>query len=124
MTIPAELHGQKYISLTTYRKSGVPVRTPVWFAEQDDKLYVMSEREAGKIKRVRNNPKVKLAPCTFRGRVTGPEFTGTARVLPSGEEFEIARQAVRQKYWLARLSFRSRRNQYLEIQIQGIQVQG
>ena len=100
------------------------MRTPVWFAEQDDKLYVMSEREAGKIKRVRNNPKVKLAPCTFRGRVTGPEFTGTARVLPSGEEFEIARQAVRQKYWLARLSFRSRRNQYLEIQIQGIQVQG
>ena len=119
MAIPTEIDGQKYISLTTFRKSGVPVSTPVWFAERDDKLYVMSEREAGKIKRVRNNPNVKLAPCTFRGRVTGPEFTGTARVLASGEESELARLVVRRKYWLARLSLRSRRNQYLEIRVEG-----
>ena len=117
MTIPAELHDQKYISLTTFRKTGVPVRTPVWFAEKRGKLYVMNEREAGKIKRVRNNPNVKLAPCTIRGRVTGPEFSGKARVLPSGEESELARQVIRDKYWLARLSFRSRKNQYLEIEI-------
>ncbi|HZQ20159.1 MAG TPA: PPOX class F420-dependent oxidoreductase [Terriglobales bacterium] len=119
MAIPAELHDQKYISLTTFRKTGVPVRTPVWFAEEGGKLYVMSERETGKIKRLRNNPNVKLAPCNIRGKVTGPEFAGTARVLPSGEESELARLAVRRKYWLARLSLRSRRNQYLEIQVGG-----
>lgn len=119
MTTPAELQGQKYISLTTFRKTGVPVRTPVWFAEEGGKLYVMNEREAGKVKRVRNNPNVKLAPCTIRGRVTGPEFNGKARVLPSGEESELARQVIRKKYWLARLSFRSRRNQYLEIRVEG-----
>ena len=74
--------GQKYISLTTFRKNGVAVATPVWFGEDGDKLYVMTRSDMGKAKRIRNNPRVRVAPCTSRGKVTGPEFEASARILP------------------------------------------
>ena len=82
-TIPAEIHGQRYISLATFRKSGVAVYTPIWFAEDDDKLYFMTNSKLGKCKRIRNNPQVKIAPCTIRGKITGPEFSATVRILPT-----------------------------------------
>ena len=72
--IPPAIAGQKYISLTTFRKNGVGVSTPVWFGEDGDKLYVMTRSDMGKAKRIRNNPRVRVAPCTIRGKVTGPEF--------------------------------------------------
>ena len=102
--IPAEIHGQRYISLATFRKSGVAVYTPIWFAEYDDKLYFMTNSKLGKCKRIRNNPQVKIAPCTIRGKITGPEFTATAQILPT-QEFARVRQAINAKYWLARLPF-------------------
>jgi PPOX class probable F420-dependent enzyme len=101
--IPDSIRGQKYISLTTFRKSGVGVATPIWFGEVDEKLYVMTRSDMGKMKRIRNNPQVKVAPCTVLGRVTGAEFAATARVLPQ-EEHARARQAINRKYWAARLS--------------------
>jgi hypothetical protein len=100
--IPAAIHGQKYISLKTFRKSGVGVPTPVWFGEQDDKLYVMTRSDLGKAKRIRNNPQVKVAPCTMGGKVTGAEFAATARILQP-EEHARARQTINRKYWMARL---------------------
>ena len=100
--IPPAIHDQKYISLTTFRKSGVGVATPVWFGEEDGKLYVMTRSDMGKTKRVRNNSKVRVAPCTIRGKVTGPEFPATARILPPAEH-AYARQTINRKYWLARV---------------------
>ena len=100
--IPEAIHDQKYISLTTFRKSGVGVATPVWFGEQDSKLYVMTRSDMGKAKRIRNNSRVRVAPCTIRGKVTGPEFEATARILPP-EEHARARKAINRKYWLARI---------------------
>ena len=70
-TIPAEIHGQRYISLATFRKTGVAVYTPIWFAEDNNKLYFMTSSKLGKYKRIRNNPQVKIAPCTIRGKITG-----------------------------------------------------
>ena len=102
--IPAEIHGQRYISLATFRKSGVAVYTPLWFAEIGDKLYFMTNSKLGKCKRIRNNPQVKVGPCTIRGKITGPESPATARILPA-EELARVRQAIQQKYWLARLPF-------------------
>jgi uncharacterized protein len=101
-TIPSDIHGQKYISLTTFRKNSAGVATPVWFGEEGDHLYVMTRSNMGKTKRVRNNPRVRVAPCTRRGRVTGPEFSATARILPP-EEHAHGRQAINRKYWAARL---------------------
>jgi|SRR5271165_1331121 len=100
--IPAPIHAQKYISLTTFRKNGVGVPTPVWFGEEDGKLYVMTRHDLGKAKRIRNNPQLRVAPCTIRGTVTGPEFPATARILPP-EDHARARQFINQKYWMARL---------------------
>jgi PPOX class probable F420-dependent enzyme len=100
--IPAAIHGQSYISLTTFRKTGVGVSTPVWFGEEGDKLYVMTRSDMGKAKRIRNNPRVRVAPCTVRGKVTGPEFEASARILPP-EQHAQARPAINRKYWAARL---------------------
>jgi PPOX class probable F420-dependent enzyme len=100
--IPAPIQHQKYISLKTFRKNGAGIATPVWFGEEDGKLYVMTRSDMGKAKRIRNNPQVRVAPCTIRGRVTGPEFAATARVLPPADQAH-ARQAINRKYWLARL---------------------
>src|SRR5580700_4239899 len=105
--IPDAIHGQRYISLATFRKSGVPVYTPIWFAENAGKLYFMTNSKLGKCKRIRNNPQVKIAPCTVRGKITGPEFPATARILPP-EEFALVRRMINAKYWLARVPFLSR----------------
>lgn len=102
VTIPAPIHGQRYISLATFRKSGVAVQTPVWFAERDDKIYLVTSHKLGKVKRIRNQSQVKIAPCTIRGKITGPEFPATARILPAAE-FAPAWKAVQAKYWLARV---------------------
>ena len=113
--IPAAIHHQKYISLTTFRKNGKGVPTPVWFGEDDGKLYVMTRSDMGKTKRIRNNPQVKVAPCTIRGKVTGPEFAATARILPP-EGQQLARQALNRKYWMARIPLVwARTDTYIEI---------
>jgi PPOX class probable F420-dependent enzyme len=114
MPIPPEIHGQNYLVLTTFRKTGAPIQTAVWFAEQDGKLYVMTRSDSGKYKRIRNSAQVKIAPSTIRGKVTGPEFAATARILPP-EEWPPARKAIQSKYWLARSPFWSKKNVYLEI---------
>jgi hypothetical protein len=113
-TVPAEIHGQKYISLATFRKSGVAVHTPIWFAEDNNKLYFLTNAKMAKCKRIRNNPNVKIAPCTIRGKIIGPEFSATARFLPP-EEYDHARRLMGAKYWLARVPFFWRNSIYLEI---------
>ena len=118
MGIPAEISGQKYVSLTTFRKSGVAVRTPVWFAEGGGKLYVKTRSDSGKYKRVRNNSSVLVAPCTMRGKVTGPDIPAKARIVPR-ERWPAADKLIRKKYWMARLPFWSSKNEYLEIEVGG-----
>jgi PPOX class probable F420-dependent enzyme len=117
--IPTVVRNQKYISLTTFRKTGVGVPTPVWFGEKDGKLYVMTLSKSGKSKRIRNNPLVKVAPCTISGKITGPEFSATARLLPP-EDFSQARKTLTRKYWLAKISTPfSRADAFFEIAFDG-----
>jgi hypothetical protein len=116
-TLPNELHDQKYISLATFRKNGIAVHTPVWFAEENGRLYVMTRGDSAKLKRIRNNPVVKVAPSTIRGKITGHEFPGRARLLPE-QDWAHARELIRSKYWLARLLFMGgSKNVYLEISL-------
>ena len=113
--IPPAIHGQRYISLATFRKNGAAVYLPIWFAEDNGKLYFMTNSKLWKYKRIRNNPQVKFAPCTIRGKITGPEFSGTARILPP-QEFAKVRQLINAKYWLARVPLLWRNTDaYLEI---------
>jgi PPOX class probable F420-dependent enzyme len=116
-TLPAELQRQNYLSLATFRKNGTAVYTPVWFAEDHGNIYVMTRSDSGKYKRIRNNPEVRVAPSTVRGKITGPEFPARARILPA-EDWERPRKAIRTKYWLTRLPFLwSKKNVYVEITI-------
>jgi len=115
--LPAEIRDQKYISQTTFRKNGQAVATPVWFGEENDKLYVMTRGTMGKTKRIRNNSKVKVAPCTIRGKVTGPEFNAVARIL-SPQDGPAARKSINRKYFMARIPLIwSRTDTYFEIEI-------
>src|SRR5882762_11436190 len=85
--------GQKYLNLETFKKNGTGVKTPVWFAEDpsagldssDAKLYVYTIGVSGKVKRIRNNPRVKIAPCDVRGRVLGEWVEARVAIL-TGEE--------------------------------------
>jgi uncharacterized protein len=95
----------KYINLETFRKTGVGVRTPVWFVQLPERLifYVYSEADAGKVKRVRNNPKVRVAPCNFRGELRGAWVDARARICDP-EEASRGQQLLRRKYgWLKKL---------------------
>jgi PPOX class probable F420-dependent enzyme len=79
------LQGHGFISLTTFRKSGKAVVTPVRFALESGKVYVSTGTKSGKVRRIRSNPKVQLAPCTIRGKVVGPTVEAMARILPIDE---------------------------------------
>lgn len=94
-----DLGRRKYCVLVSYRKDGTPVPSPLWFAIADGKVY--SHSGGFKVKRIGRNPVVRVAPCTFRGRPTGPPFTGTARVVPRAEA-GIAERALQSKYGLTR----------------------
>jgi len=95
----ATLDRERYVSLTTFRRDGTPVPTPVWFAVDGDTVVVVTHASAGKLKRLRNNPEVRLQPCDVRGRVrAGAEaLTGSGRVL-DGEEAARASTVLHRKY--------------------------
>ena len=95
----SNLTGQQFMSLATYRKTGVAVPTPVWFVDVNGSLFVTTESTSGKVKRLRNNGNVTVAPCKANGNVTGPAVDAQARILPP-EEFKSAEQALKKKYGL------------------------
>ncbi len=94
----ARLDAEKYVSLVTFRKTGVGVATPVWIARDGDELLVFSERNAGKVKRIRNDPRVELTACDMLGRRThGATVTGKARILDD-EGSARARRVIARRY--------------------------
>ena len=105
----AQFAKAKYLNLETLRKSGVGVRTPVWFAKDPlharrtiHVFYIYSEADAGKVKRIRNNPKVRVAPCTVLGDVRGTWIDGRARICEDDEAFN-GQNLLRQKYGLLKI---------------------
>ena len=104
------LSSAKYASLTTFRRTGVPVPTPVWIAEALDgsgDLVVITVDDTGKTKRLAHTDRVELRACDLRGRVAPgtPTYAGTARVVRGADEVSAVRAAVVAKYGLpARVS--------------------
>jgi PPOX class probable F420-dependent enzyme len=98
----ASLKRASYINLTTFRKNGIPVATPVWFAGQDDIIYVQSGAQAGKVRRIHHTPTVALAPCTVGGKVTGAAIEGRARILQDEQEIAQAERTLAKKYGMLR----------------------
>jgi len=106
MTDPIAPFGKaKYLNLETFRKTGAGVRTPVWFAPGASSqltFYIYSEADAGKVKRIRNDPKVRMAPCNFRGDVRGAWVEGRAR-LCAEDEVALGQKLLRRKYGLLKV---------------------
>jgi PPOX class probable F420-dependent enzyme len=75
----SQFTGEKYICIETYRKTGDPVRTPVWFVEENGELLVRTDSDTGKMKRIHNSPRVRVATCNIRGNVKGEWVGGEAR---------------------------------------------
>ena len=97
------LKAAEYALLVTLRQSGEPVPTPVWFGLHNGLVYVRTLIDAGKVKRVRREPRVRIAPCSIRGRPSGPFAEATARIL-SAEDVEVAESALDRHYgWRRRV---------------------
>ena len=98
------LEGQRYVRLTTFRRSGKAVPTTVWYALVDGKAYVFTSANSGKVKRIRNNPSVTLTPSNFRGKPKTPgSIEAEARVMGKDEE-EMPNRAIDRKHgWQYRL---------------------
>jgi hypothetical protein len=96
------LRGHRYALLVTYRRSGEPVPTPVWFGlEGDSRMYVLTGAEAAKVKRIHADPRALVGPCDRRGKPLGPLAAGTARVVGEGER-EHAESVLSASYGLGR----------------------
>ncbi|GII03948.1 PPOX class F420-dependent oxidoreductase [Planobispora takensis] len=99
MTSIADLATEQYVSVTTFRKDGTGVPTPVWAAPDGAGLVIWTPASAWKVRRIRNNPEVTLKACDLRGNTRGEEVKGRAEIL-SAEETERARGLLRRKYGL------------------------
>jgi len=121
------LDKRDFLNLETFRKNGAGVRTPVWFAadpttdirSKDAKLYIYTVENTGKVKRVRNNPRVRVAPCNRTGKLEGEWIDASARVV-EGAEAARGLKLLSQKYFLKRLFdlfavFRSAKREVLVI---------
>jgi PPOX class probable F420-dependent enzyme len=93
----AGLPQSAYVSLTTFRRSGAPVATPVWAAPEGDSLVVWTRADSGKVKRLRHTERVTVAPCDVRGRVLGPAVEAVGSFVPPSER-DAAIAALRRRY--------------------------
>ena len=125
MSAIGDLDRHRYLALATFRKSGAEVATPVWFAAAGGTLYVCSAGDAGKVKRLRQSSRARVAPSDARGRVQGAWRDATARLVTEPATIERAHAALRAKYgwqvWLAdvlsRLTGRIGRRAWIAIEV-------
>lgn len=119
----SNLASERYVNLETFKKDGNGVKTPVWAAELDGKLVVVTDGTSFKVKRLRNNPKIRLAPCDARGKVHGDWVDGEGRVIADAAHAARAHEALKKKYgwqiWLldmgSKIAGRYPRRAFLEL---------
>jgi len=100
----SNLTGHQYLSLTTFRKNGQPVPTPVWFAQEGDQLFILTLPGAGKVKRIQHTARVTVAPCDVRGNLLGDAVEAQAHILGT-EEGTRANALLTRKYGLFKRLF-------------------
>lgn len=101
-TLPVmEIGNEKYVSFTTFRRSGEAVSSPVWIIPlPEGRVGFWTASTTGKVKRLRHDPKVTLQPSDMRGKVAAaaPTVTGTAVLVTSGPEFDAIQRDIKAKY--------------------------
>jgi PPOX class probable F420-dependent enzyme len=100
-----QLTQQSYLNLETFRKSGVGVKTPVWFVHEGDTLFVRTMADSGKVKRIRKNGQVNIAPCKVDGTPLGGWVPATAREVKNGDIDQKVDRLLDQKYGLMKKMF-------------------
>ena len=116
---------KKYLNLETFRRSGQDMQTPVWFVQSGESLYVQTMPNSGKVKRIRYNGRVNIAPCRMDGKLTGTWVPAQARLVTDPELSKAADLLRNRKYGLFKKIFSSQRaskgaqDVILEINISG-----
>ena len=95
----------RYLSITSYKRDGRGVATPVWFVWRDGRLLVQTDAASGKVKRIRRNPQVRVAVCTASGRLRGEQVPAVAEILP-GSEVGAVERLIADKYRFDMIIFR------------------
>ena len=88
----------QYVSLITYKRDGTAIPTPVWVSREGDRLYVWTQADSGKVKRIRNRAHVQVAPCDMRGQLEGEPVDASARILDAPAEIERVERLHKGKY--------------------------
>jgi uncharacterized protein len=96
----SQFSNEKYINLEAFRKNGQAVQTPVWFVIDGRILYIRTDMSSGKVKRAKNNPRVRITPCNIRGQPKGKWMDGEMRMASITSESEKANQLLNKKYGL------------------------
>ncbi|MFI8893636.1 PPOX class F420-dependent oxidoreductase [Streptomyces paradoxus] len=96
---PAELGAGKYLLITSYRRNGTPVATPVWVVTDGEALGVWTAADSWKVKRIRNRSDVLVGPCDLRGNPTGDQVPATAEICDAATTARY-RQLIARKYGL------------------------
>lgn len=120
--MPADIrqfNDAKYINLETLRKNGTSVSTPVWFVIENECIFVVTRSGTGKVRRVRNNPNVRIVPSGFRGEPKGTWKDGLAKIVDSEDSDRIIRLRNKKYGFQARLAslFTSRKGKYVVLSI-------
>lgn len=125
--LPFDPAAERYVSLATFRRNGVEVRTPVWLAQLDGRYYLFSEGRAGKVKRIRADGHARIAACDLRGRVASDWADARARIVEEADLIERVYAALRNKYgwqmkigdFFSKLTGRYERRVIIELQVRG-----
>ena len=93
----SDLSKFKYINIETFRKNGTGIRTPIWFIIYQGLIYFRTDLKSGKVKRIKNNPHIRIAPCDIRGNLKGDWFDGKVKFADSAES-SIVYSMIDKKY--------------------------
>ncbi len=99
-----QFENESYLNLETYRKTNHPVVTPVWFVLKDNDIFVVTREKTGKVKRIKNNSVVRVAPCNYRGVLKGTWVHGTAHFVDSHEKSDILKIRSKKYGFKAKIS--------------------
>lgn len=105
MNLTEPFNNQQYLNLETYRRNGIAVKTPVWFVQDGEILYVRTLANSGKVKRIRNNSEVQIAPCKVDGALLGSWIPAQAREMNDHSIDRKVDQLLGKKYRLMKTMF-------------------
>jgi PPOX class probable F420-dependent enzyme len=101
----AQFANQSFISVETYRKSGAAVKTPVWFYQDGENFFIRTGTESGKVKRIRHNASVQIAPCKMDGTLLGSWIAGKAQLITEKAEDDRINRLFSKKYGIQKALF-------------------